>query len=208
MHIFYRIVVFFLRIYFSLFHRLKVYGLENLPEGPSILAPNHTSFFDPPIVAASCNEEISFLARASLFKNFFFRTLISNLNSYPVTGTAQDLASLKLICQLLKENKKVVIFPEGMRSDDGKILAIKSGIGMLSIRADAPIVPVFIDGAYEVYNKFHKFPKLWGKITCTFGKPIYPKDFEGLPKKEAQEKMALATENALKSLQNKNLRLP
>jgi 1-acyl-sn-glycerol-3-phosphate acyltransferase len=202
MNIFYRITVFFLKIYFLLFYRLKIYGLENLPVGPAIMAPNHVSFFDPPILAVSCKEEVSFLARASLFEHFLLGPIISRLNSYPVAGTAQDLASLKLICKLLKSNKKVVVFPEGIRSDDGELGTIKSGIGMLSIRSQAPIVPVYINGAYEVWNKSRKLPKPWGKITCVFGKPIYPQDFESFGKKEAQEKMGEATEKSILSLKS------
>ncbi len=200
MNIFYWFVIGTFKIYFTLFHRLKIYGRQNLPKGSAIIAPNHTSFFDPPIIAASCGEEATFLAKSSLFKHFIFGRLISWLNAYPVAGTAQDISSLKLIGQLLKENKKVVIFPEGIRSDDGVLLPIKSGIGMLALRANSPIVPVYIHGAYDVWDKSRKFPKFWGKIACVFGKPIYMKDFEQYGKKEAQEKISQATENEIKAL--------
>lgn len=202
MNVFYRVFIFLFKIYFSLFYRLKVYGTENLPVGRAIIAPNHVSFYDPPVIAASCTEEVYFLARASLFDNFFFGPIITRLNSYPVTGTSQDLSSIKLICKLLDENKKVVIFPEGIRSDDGELAPIKSGIGMLSTRCDAPIIPVYIHGAYEVWNKSRKLPKPWGKIRCVFGKPINPKDFEGFSKKETQEKIGQATEQAINALKS------
>ncbi|HRD55859.1 MAG TPA: lysophospholipid acyltransferase family protein [Parachlamydiaceae bacterium] len=197
MKLFYPAVSGFLKIYFRLFYQLKVYGLENLPDGAAILAPNHASFFDPPVIAASCKEEVSFLARASLFRHFLFGSLISKLNAHPVTGTAQDLASIKLICNLLKENKKVVVFPEGIRTEDGELGEIKPGIGMLSLRANAPIVPVFIKGTYEVWSKDKKWPKPWGHISCTFGKAIYPQEFSMLGKKEAQEALAEAVKNSL-----------
>ncbi len=202
---FYRFTRFWLKTYFCMFYRFKVYGVENLPVGPAIIAPNHTSFYDPPIIAISCKEEVFFLARATLFDHFLFGSLIRNLNAYPVAGTAQDLGSLKLICQLLKESKKVVIFPEGIRSDDGSLSPIKSGIGMLSQRSSAPIVPAYISGAYDVWNKSRRFPKLSGKISCRFGKPIYPSDFEGFSKKEAQEKIALSIESAIAELRNQTL---
>jgi 1-acyl-sn-glycerol-3-phosphate acyltransferase len=202
MNVFYRLTVFSLKVYFLLFYRLKIYGLENLPEGPAILAPNHVSFLDPPLIAASCKEEVSFLARSSLFEHFLMGPIISRLNSYPVSGTAQDLSSFKLIGELLRKNKKVVVFPEGIRSDDGELGAIKSGIGMLSQRSLAPIVPVYINGTFEVWNKAQKFPKPWGKISCVFGKPIYPQNFENFGKKQAQEKMAAATEESILSLKS------
>lgn len=202
---FYRFVRFCIKIYFKVFYRFKVYGVENLPPGPAIIAPNHTSFYDPPIIAISCKEEVYFLARGTLFDHVLFGTLIRHLNAYPVTGTAQDLSSLKLICRLLKESKKVVIFPEGIRSSDGELSEIKSGIGMLSQRSMAPIVPTYIHGAYEVWNNTRKFPKLFGKISCVFGKPIYPSDFQGFDKKEAQEKIALSIENAIAVLKSQAL---
>ena len=206
MNIFYRVFVFGFKVYFSLFYRLKVYGTENLTLGRAIIAPNHVSFYDPPVIAASCTEDVYFLARASLFDHFFFGPIISRLNSFPVTGTAQDLASIKLICQLLGEDKKVVIFPEGIRSEDGELAPIKSGIGMLSTRCNAPIIPVYIDGAFEVWNKSRKYPKPWGKISCVFGKPIYPQDFEGFGKKETQEKIAEATEKSINALKSEFLK--
>lgn len=204
MKLFYPTVLCFLKIYFRSFYHLKVCGLENLPNGHAILAPNHASFFDPPVIAASCKEEVSFLARASLFRHLLFGSLISRLNAHPVTGTAQDLASMKMICNLLKQDKKVVIFPEGVRSEDGKLGEIKTGIGMLSLRANAPIVPVFIKGTYEVWNKDRKWPKPWGHISCTFGKPIYPEEFSKLGKKQAQEALAQAVENSLLDLKRCN----
>lgn len=205
MNILYYIVSSLLKAYFTLFHRLKVYGLENLPKGAAILAPNHTSFYDPPIMSASCNEEIHFLARASLFEPFLFGSFISKLNAHPVTGTAQDLTSMKLISKLLKEQKKVVIFPEGNRSEDGELGSIKSGVSMLSIRTHAPIIPVYIEGAFQAWDRSNKFPRPWGKITCTFGKPIYPQDFAQYGKKEAQEKMAASLEYELAALKEKRL---
>jgi len=203
---FYRTFVFGFRLFFFSFYRLKVYGIENLPKGRAIIAPNHVSFYDPPVIAASCSDEAYFLAKASLFDHFFFGPIISRLNSYPVTGTAQDLASIKLICQLLGEDKKIVIFPEGIRSDDGELAPIKSGVGMLSTRCNAPIIPVYIDGAFEVWNKSRKYPKPFGKISCIFGKPIYPQDFEGFSKKETQEKIAEATEQSINSLKREFLK--
>jgi len=206
MNMFYIVVIFCLKLYFSLFYRLKITGLENLPKGPAIIAPNHVSFFDPPIIAASCKEEVYFLARSSLFEQPFWGGIIKRLNAYPVAGTAQDLASMKLICQLLKENKKVTIFPEGIRSEDGELAKIKSGIGMLAMRSEAPIVPVYIDGTFDAWNKFRKFPKPWGKISCSFGKPIYPADFVHLGKKQAQDAIAHQTEQEIRLLKAKALK--
>lgn len=186
--------------YFRLIHKHKVYGYENIPKGGAIIAPNHVSFFDPPIICASCREEAYFLARGSLFGNRFFAWLIRNLNAYPVSGTAQDRASLKLVCEFLAQNKKVVVFPEGERSHTGKLAPIKSGIGMLAMRSGCPIIPTYIHGAYDIWNRSRKYPKFKGQTTVHYGKPIRWEDFAHLEKKEALEQITQAVANAIETM--------
>ncbi len=188
--------------FFFLFYRHRIFGKQHIPPGPCILAPNHASFFDPPLVGISCDEEVNFLARGTLFKNRFFRRLISHLNSYPVTGTVQDLASIKLIILLLQADKKVVIFPEGKRTRDGNMLPIKPGIGMLVSRSQCPIVPIYIHGTYNIWPNHQIFPKLWGKTVCVFGTPILWETYKDLPKKQAQLEINQAIQNSLNQLKN------
>lgn len=185
----------------KLFYKHKVYGKEHFPKGAAIIAPNHSSFWDPPFVGISAPEEIHYLARAYLFKIRWLNWIIRKLHSYPVTGTAEDLSSFKLICQLLKEDKKVVIFPEGNRSWDGKLQEFKSGIAMLALRCHAPIIPVYIHGSFDIWNRMKRFPKLYGHSAVVFGKPISYQIYEKLPKKEAQEAMTEAVKEAIIHLQ-------
>ena len=182
----YWLVVYFFKSLFFIFHRHKVKGLENIPEGAAIIAPNHVSHYDPPVVAISSPFEVYFLARESLFKVPLLGPLMRYLNAYPVKGTSKDMASFKLLTKLLKEGKKVCIFAEGARSWDGNLLPMQLGVGMIAMRSNCPIVPTYIQGTFEVYPRFRSFPKFWGKTTCRFGKPIDPKDYAHLDKKEAQ----------------------
>lgn len=200
MKFFYRSVKSFFNLFFKLFYHHKVYGLEHFIQGKGILASNHTSFFDPPIIAASWPEEISFLARNTLFSHPIFGHMISKLNAYPVTGTTQDLSSIKLVCHLLSENKKMAIFPEGIRSSNGELGPIKSGIGMLALRCQAPIIPVYISGAYTIWNRFQKYPKFSGKMACIFGSAIDWQTFNHFGKKEAQEALSLSVGQAIEQL--------
>lgn len=192
----------FLALFFKLFYHHKVFGASLVPKGAAILAANHCSFFDPPILAASLSDEIYFLARSSLFKNAFFKFLIENLNAYPVSGSAQDLNSFKVVAKLLNEEKKVVIFPEGIRSYDGQLGEIKTGVAMLAIRADCPIIPVYIHGAYEAWPRQKKIFSFRGKTTCVFGHPLYLKKVPFLTKKQQQEYLTKELEKALLSLKN------
>lgn len=189
-----------LSLFFKLFYRHKVYGLEHLRKGRGIIAPNHTSFFDPPLIAVSWPGEVSFLARKTLFDFPILGWLIRQLNAYPIDVSAQDLSSLKLMCQLLAENKTLVIFPEGRRSPDGNLGTIKSGIGMLALRCQSPIFPVYLSGAYEGWSRYRRFPKLTGRTACVFGSPIEWEAFQHLNKKEAQQAIADAIKEAIGKL--------
>jgi len=201
MSLFYKTTKGSIKLLAKILYGHRIFGSEHLPEGPAILAPNHNSFWDPPLVAISSPGEVAFLARATLFEHPLLSWSIRHLNAYPVTGTAQDLNSFKLVCSLLHAQKKVVIFPEGIRSSSGEITSFKSGVAMLAFRCHCPIVPVYISGTFEVWNRERKFPKLWGKTAVVFGTPIHYETFAQLPKKEGQEAMTQAVHDAIERLQ-------
>lgn len=183
---FYLLNLISLRIFFRLFYRFSVYGVNEPYQGKAILAPNHASFLDPPIIGAAWPEEVHFLARASLFRHWGWRQFLLHLNAHPVHGTVQDLESFRLICQLLSEGKKVVIFPEGERSYTGEVQVIKSGIAMLALRMECPIIPVYISGAFEAWPRHQRWPKFGSPITCVFGSPIFPPSHPEMSKKQLQ----------------------
>jgi len=178
------------RIFFKACFRLKIYGLEHFRPGAGIVASNHASLYDPPVLSVSCPEEVHFLARETLFKNRFFGGLIRNLNTHPVSGDAGDIGVMKTIISLLEQGKKVVLFPEGTRSKDGELKPLKAGISMLVSRTKTAIIPVYIDGAYQAWNRSQKFPRLFGKVSCVFGTPITWESFSHLDRKEAQKQIA------------------
>ena len=176
--------------YYKVFFRHKVYGLEHFYKGGAILAANHTSFLDPPILAISWPEEVHFLARDTLFKHIGFGRFIRALNARPVSGDASDISVFKTIVQLLKEGKKVVLFPEGTRSPGNQLGEIKPGIGLLIMRTQTAIVPAYIHGAYETWGRSRKLPKLFGKTACIWGSVIKAEEFAHLEKREAQQAIA------------------
>jgi 1-acyl-sn-glycerol-3-phosphate acyltransferase len=185
----YRLTLFISWLVGKLFYRLKIYGLEHYYPRGAIIAANHTSFLDPPIVSVSWPEEVHFLARETLFRNKVFGAFIRNINSHPVSGDVGDIGVIKTICALLSEGKKVVLFPEGTRSRDGELQPLKPGIAMLVARTQTAIIPVYIDGAYRAWSRKRKLPKPFGKVTCIFGSPIVWESFAPLEKKEAQKQM-------------------
>lgn len=185
----YRFILFLSWCVGKIFYRLKVYGLEHYYPRGAILAANHTSFLDPPIVSVCWPEEVHFLARESLFRNKFFGKLIRNLNSHPVSGEAGDIAVMKTICALLIEGKKVVLFPEGTRSKNGELQPLKPGIAMLVSKSQSAVIPVYVDGAYQIWGRGKKFPRPFGQVTCVFGTAIRWDSFAHLDKKEAQRQL-------------------
>lgn len=169
------------------FYRFKVYGLENITKKAAIITSNHISYLDPPIITAAIKEEIHFLARASLFKIPIFKTFLKNLNSHPIYANESNLKTFRTVDQILKSGKKIVIFPEGTRSKDGEIQELLKGVAFLVSLTKTDVLPVYIYGAYDVWGKNRKFPKLFGKISCVFGKPIRYEEFENLEKDKKNE---------------------
>ncbi len=195
----YSFIIFIVKSFFKLFYRHKVYGLDHYPAGSALVAPNHVSYLDPPCVAISCPGEIHFLARQTLFKSYFGK-LITALNSHPVEKNATNLRVMKDICILLSKGHKVLMFPEGTRSKDNKLLEIKPGIGLLLSKSGSAIVPTYIHGTFDIWGRGRKFPKLWGKTAVVFGSPIRWDDYADMNRKDAQELVAQHLTHSLNAL--------
>ncbi len=169
--------------------------------GGAIVAPSHASFFDPPLVACSTKTTLHFLARESLFKTPIMGWLIRHLNTHPVKGNS-SLKSIRKVVGLIKEGDKVVIFPEGHRSPDGTLQTLEPGITLIASRAECPIVPVLIEGAYEAWGRHRRFPRPWGKIRIIFGKPIPWSRFAHLGRKDRSAAILKETREAILALRD------
>lgn len=198
----YSAVKFFFKGWFKLFYRHATYGKEHYPiSGGAIIAPNHASFWDPPVIGISSPGEVFFIARSTLFGTIL-GPFIRALNTYPVKPSEQNLEALRLVTNLLEEGKKVVIFPEGHRTEDGHLGPFKSGVAMLALRAHCPIIPVYIHGTYTIWDRTHVFPRFFGKTACVFGTPISCEPYLALSKKEAQEALSHAVRDSIEALEN------
>ncbi len=157
---------------FRLFYRAEIHFLGSPYLGAAIIAPNHVSFLDPPVVSSGWPGEVHFLARESLFKVPVLKTVIEKLNTHPVGGKGSTLASMKLVIRLLKEGKQVIVFPEGTRSKDGQLQPAQPGVGLLAQQAQCAIIPVYISGTYEAWGRHRSFPRPWGKIRVVVGEAL------------------------------------
>jgi len=163
--------------------------MENVPDkGAFILISNHQSFLDPVLCGIGLKRHLYFLARDSLFKNKLFGGLISSVNTIPVKRGRADFSSIKKIIGKLKDGGGVCLFPEGTRSEDGRIGRFKPGFGLICRRGEAVIVPVLIDGAFECWPKVKKMFSP-GSIAVCYGKAIPRQQVEKMDDKELADKL-------------------
>lgn len=161
---------------------LKVKNRYYLPKGKAIIVCNHTSNFDPILISLASLEELYFLAKKELFQvNRFFTWLIKTFNAISLDRTGIDLTALKKVEEVFKKDKKIVLFPEGTRSKNGKLGSFKEGAGFLALRFNVPIVPCYIKGIRDSFIpllvdrdliKFGSGKRKFRKIEITFLKPI------------------------------------
>jgi 1-acyl-sn-glycerol-3-phosphate acyltransferase len=153
-------------------YRLRVVGLQHVPrQGAAILAANHQSFLDPPVVGAAVPRHLHFLAKAELFRVPGLGSLIRRLNAHPVDRAGGDAAALRLAAGLLRRGEALVLFPEGTRSGTGSLGAGKAGVGLLALVSGAPVVPVYVRGTREAWPRGARWPR-GSRITVAYGPPL------------------------------------
>lgn len=157
----------------TVFYSYRAVGAENIPpDGPVILAANHTSFFDPPLVGIASKRAMWFLARKSLLDWPVLGPIFPAINVIPVDRDGNDRSALKNIIHLLDQGEGVVLFPEGTRSLDGKLQKAQPGLGMIVAKTLAPVVPSRVFGAFEAFPKGARGLGA-GQISVCFGQPLY-----------------------------------
>ncbi|MGZ8920808.1 MAG: lysophospholipid acyltransferase family protein [Limisphaerales bacterium] len=162
----------FFRAFYRFYCRWEVFDAHNVPAtGPVILASNHASFLDPPLVGAATQREINYLARESLFRFPGIGWLLRHVNAVPVDREGGGAAGLRAIFDRLMKGGAIILFPEGTRSPDGTLQKAKSGIGLTVIKSEAPVVPVRVFGTFDAYNRHHGIPRP-RKVAVRFGKPL------------------------------------
>ena len=127
---------------FKIWLRWEVFGRENIPaEGPVVIAANHLSLLDPPVLGAAATRKVHFMAKSELFKPAWFGALIRKLGAFPVRRGAMDRDAIKTGLTILKENKVLAVFPEGTRSKTGELGRAGGGAFMMAVERKATIVP-------------------------------------------------------------------
>ncbi len=160
------------RVMYATYFRWRVYGAENVPlNGGVILASNHASFLDPPLVGSGLQRDINYLARESLFRFPGIGALLRSWNAVPVDRDGGGAKGLKVILARLLAGNAIILFPEGTRTQDGRLQPARSGIGLTVIKSTAPVVPVRVFGTFEAYGRNHKIPRP-RQVIVKYGQPL------------------------------------
>ena len=173
----YRLSWIFFRALLASYFRCRFLHPERIPAtGPVILASNHASFLDPPLVGAGCTRPVNYLARHTLFDLPVLAALLRSWKVVPVDREGGGGPGLKAILDRLRAGGIILLFPEGTRSSNGELRPAKPGIGLVVIKSSAPVVPVRVFGTFAAYGRQMKFPRP-RRLIVKYGHPL---DFQAL----------------------------
>jgi 1-acyl-sn-glycerol-3-phosphate acyltransferase len=191
------------RLFFTLYNRLEVRGLDNIPgEFPMIVASNHSSFIDPPLIGGVFPGRLRYLAKDSLFRVPILSFFIGALGAVPVKREDRQRAGavMKLLLKLITDGDVVLLFPEGSRSQDGRIKPLEAGVAFLSVKTGVPVLPVYISGSFKAWPKGRAFPRP-SKLSVSISPLIYPNsDIEN--ERERRDVLLKSLERELLSMED------
>ena len=144
------------------------------PTADLIIASNHISFYDPPLIGSWNKRQIYFLAKHDLFSVPILGFIIKRCNAIPVKRGVIDRTAIDKTLEAINNNYGITIFPEGTRSMTEEFLQPKAGVAMIAMQAKCPVVPTYLHGFNKLKDCF------WGrqKMSISFGEPIPPEYFE------------------------------
>ncbi len=152
--------------------RLRVFGREKLPSnGGLLIACNHQSYLDPIMVGLGLGRSVDFMAREELFRRPILGPFIRRLHSFPVKQGENDLGAVRGAINRLRKGRTLIIFPEGTRSYDDRMLPLKPGFTIIAARSRAPVAPAVIYGAHRALPRGRRlltFHNIW----VAFGEPL------------------------------------
>jgi 1-acyl-sn-glycerol-3-phosphate acyltransferase len=142
-------------------------------EGSLLLASNHQSFLDPVLVGMALPRPLNFAARSTLFTNPAFGTLIRALGAHPLQRDRVDPRGIRTLLRLLRDGRRLLVFPEGTRTRDGALNPFRPGTGVLAVRTGTPVLPVCIEGAQRAWPRHRLLPRP-ARVAVAFGEIIHP----------------------------------
>ncbi len=149
-------------------------GRDNIPQKDSfIMVSNHGSLLDPPLLGHALGRNISFMAKAELFKIPFLGFIIKACGAYPVKRGIADKNTIKTACSKLSNDNSIGIFIDGTRQKNGRVNKPKQGAALLAFKNQKLLLPVAIVNSHRLI-RFKFFIPLFSKIVVKVGKPVQP----------------------------------
>jgi 1-acyl-sn-glycerol-3-phosphate acyltransferase len=189
-----------------LLYRIEFEGAGNVPpSGAVILTPNHASYPDPIWITIPLKRDVRYMAWDAIFRIPVFGPLCRFFGAFPVRIEGHDRVAYREALEHLEAGRLLVIFPEGGRTTTGRLLGFKPGAFRLALLTGTPVLPVTIDGAYEVWPPCRLLPRLRGRIKITFHAPIrverVPNDLDNVElKRRAREVAGVARRTVASAL--------
>jgi len=166
----YSVLKFIIKIFCKLIFFVEVKGEENIPkEGAAILAINHISFWDAPIILAFSNRRMRTMGKAELFDHKLLAPFLRMAGAFPVHRGTSDITAIKTALKTLKDGEIFTIFPTGTRVKEGEYADAKAGVALIASKSGAPVIPIAIRGGYRLFKK----------VTVHIGQPLYVKNENG-----------------------------
>jgi 1-acyl-sn-glycerol-3-phosphate acyltransferase len=172
--------VFLEKFFIRLAKPLYIGGCEHIPlKGGFIIAANHLSFMDPPVIGAAVPRPVYYFARDTLFLKPWVSLLLTQLNGLPYKRDSEgDAASMKKILKLLRAGEGLLLFIEGTRSLDGQLQKPKPGIGLMACRTQVPIVPARVFNTHHMLNHANTQLNFTVNSSVMFGPALMPADYD------------------------------
>lgn len=164
---------------YEAFFRGEIVGVENVPRtGPFIIASNHASHLDPPIVGSLLPRQMAFFARKTLWSNRIARWWLDIVGTIPVDRDgASDVGAIKNVLRTLQSGKALILFPEGTRSPDGRLQPAKPGVGLIACRTQVPVLPVRIFDSHLAFGRTGGL-RPGTPVSVVFGTPLHPREYD------------------------------
>ena len=185
--------------------RFRASGQRNVPlSGGALLVSNHVSYFDVFFLGIPINRPLNYVARSTLFVPGV-GAFIRSVGGFPIQRDGIGASGMKETLRRLRAGGIVTLFPEGTRSRDGKLGALKPGIAVLVERVGVPVIPTGLAGMFEVWPRWRLLPRLH-PVRIHYGRPIYPAELAGLDTQAItaliRDRMEESYNEAQRSLQN------
>jgi 1-acyl-sn-glycerol-3-phosphate acyltransferase len=179
--------------------RIAVSGGEHLPRrGGFIVAANHASLLDPPIVGAQLPRQTAAFARKTLWKRGIASWWLDAVRVIPVDRDGgSDVGAIRRVLQVLKKDNGIILFPEGTRTLTGQLQRAKAGVGLMACRTGVPVVPARIFGSFEACGRNGPL-RLGTPVTVVFGRPMLAGDYDD--QSEGKERYQHASERIMSAI--------